>query len=74
LALRLAVADLMADEVRLPLLLDDPFVNCDDQRLERIRAALLELARDRQVLLLTHRELFGSWGTPVALAAAEAMA
>lgn len=74
LALRLAVADLMADEVRLPLLLDDPFVNCDDQRLERIRAALQELARDRQVLLLTHRELFGSWGTPVALAAAEAMA
>ena len=50
LALRLAVADLVAAKSRLPLLLDDPFVNCDEQRLERIRAALAELARQRQVI------------------------
>lgn len=72
LALRLAVADLVAREVRLPLLLDDPFVNCDEQRLERIRAALAEVASQRQVVLLTHRDTFLEWGTPVALLPVEA--
>lgn len=66
-ALRLAVADLIADDVALPLLLDDPFVNSDDERLQRIREALAELSTSRQVVLLTHRELFQGWGAPVSL-------
>lgn len=65
LALRLAIADLVADDVALPLLLDDPFVNCDDERLSRIRDALHSLGGGRQVVLFSHRDVFLEWGQPV---------
>ncbi len=65
LALRLAVADLVAGDAPLPLMLDDPFVNCDAVRLERIRAALTEVARERQVVLFTHRSDLAQWGRAV---------
>lgn len=67
LSLRLAVADLLADGLRLPLILDDPFLNCDAERLERLRQALDRLAGERQVWLLSQREDFLSWGRPVEL-------
>jgi len=65
LALRLAIGDLIAEEVRLPFVFDDPFLNCDDERLAHIRTALDRLAAERQVLLLSHREEFAAWGSPV---------
>ncbi len=65
LALRLAIGDLIAEEVRLPFVFDDPFLNCDEDRLAHIRAALDRLAGERQVLLLSHRADFAAWGTPV---------
>lgn len=65
IASRLAVADLVGDDVRLPLVFDDPFLNCDAERLERVRAALQEVARDRQVILLSHDERFRGWGSVV---------
>lgn len=65
LALRLAVIDLVADDVPLPLVLDDPFVHWDEVRLERAREMLRALARERQVLLLTHRPELADWGEPV---------
>lgn len=68
LALRLAIADLVGGEAPLPLLLDDPFVNCDAGRLARIRTALEEVAGKRQIVLFTHRDDLASWGRPVQLA------
>ena len=65
LALRLAIGDLIAEEVRLPFVFDDPFLNCDEERLTYIRAALSRLAEERQVLLLSHRADFAAWGSPV---------
>ncbi len=65
LALRLAIGDLIAEEVRLPFVFDDPFLNCDEERLAHIRGALARLAEERQVLLLSHREDFAAWGSPV---------
>ncbi len=62
LSLRLAIADLLAEAVRLPLILDDPFVNCDSERLERIRQTLTTtVAEGRQVWLLTHTQSFADW-------------
>ena len=63
--LRLAVADLVAGEILLPLILDDPFVHSDHARLERIRAALEQASRDRQILLLTQDERLSEWGSPI---------
>ncbi len=65
LALRLAVIDLVADDVPLPLVLDDPFVHWDEVRLERARDMVRALAHERQVLLLTHRPELADWGEPV---------
>ncbi len=63
LSLRLAIADLLAEDVRLPLIFDDPFVNCDSERLERIHAALSKIAQTRQIWLLTHNPQFADWGS-----------
>lgn len=67
LALRLAIADLVGGAAPLPLLLDDPFVNCDGERLARIRAALEEASVQRQIVLFSHREDFAAWGRSVSM-------
>jgi hypothetical protein len=66
LALRWAIADLMADDVALPLVLDDPFLHWDARRTARVAEALRTIASDgRQVWLLSHRDELGEWGEPV---------
>jgi chromosome segregation protein len=65
LALRLAVADLVSDDVALPLVFDDPFLHWDEARLARAREALERLAGERQVLVLSHRAAIDAWGAPV---------
>lgn len=65
LAVRLAVADLLADAMVLPLVLDDPFVNYDQERLPELRRVLERLAQQRQVILLSHRTDLLPWGRRV---------
>ncbi len=57
LCLRLALAQEITDgQEPVPLLLDDPLVNFDDERLAATLAMLVELADERQVVLFTcHR-------------------
>jgi len=63
----LAVADLLAADVRLPLVFDDPFLNWDEARTERLATALRAVARDRQVVVLSHRSALAGWGEAVAV-------
>jgi hypothetical protein len=63
--LRLAVADLVAGDLLLPLILDDPFVHSDSERLERIRESLEAAAEERQVILLTQDRRFADWGEAI---------
>lgn len=63
LALRLSVADLLTGAVPLPLLLDDPFVHFDAERLERMRQSLQRLSRPW--ILLSHREDLAAWGASI---------
>lgn len=65
LSLRLAIADLVAGNLALPFIFDDPFLNCDADRLEMIRETLQRIAADRQVLVFTHRQELQAWGAPV---------
>jgi uncharacterized protein YhaN len=54
LCLRLALAqEIAGGREQVPLLLDDPLVNFDDERLAATLAMLLELSKDRQMLLFT---------------------
>ena len=65
LAVRLAVADMISDNLLLPLVFDDPFRNCDKDRLLRIEAVLRKIAESRQVLILSHENSYLSWGSIV---------
>lgn len=65
LAIRLAVAELISGDVRLPLIFDDPFLGFDAERLGILRRALEEISTSRQIILLTHREELAGWGSAV---------
>lgn len=57
LGLRIALLDMVAAEGEpIPLLLDDPFVTYDDQRVRHALRLLGEWAQGRQILLLTCQE------------------
>jgi uncharacterized protein YhaN len=57
LALRLAMVQSMSENGEsIPLLLDDPFANYDDHRLERTLELLARLSAQNQVILFTCRE------------------
>ncbi len=63
--LRLAVTDLLSGERMVPLILDDPFVHCDRDRLARICQAVETVAEERQILLLTQDERLSGWGDAI---------
>lgn len=56
-ACRLGLADALADDLRLPLLLDDPFVHFDNARYRAALELLREVAQHTQVLLFSCRPL-----------------
>jgi uncharacterized protein YhaN len=55
--------------LRLPLLLDDPFVYADEARYRAALELLMRVARETQVILFTCRPLptAGAWGKVIAL-------
>jgi uncharacterized protein YhaN len=52
-ALRLGISDLISADVRLPMILDDSFVQYDIVRLENVIGYLCDISAERQVLLFT---------------------
>ncbi len=62
-ACRLGLSDALADDLRLPLLLDDPFVHFDAERYRAALELLTRVAQQTQVILFTCRALpDGDWG------------
>lgn len=58
LSIRLGAADFLAGlGVRLPLLIDDPFVHLDDRTAEELWDLLTSIARERQVIVATQDRL-----------------
>ncbi len=54
-AFRLAAADLLSEK-NLPMILDDPFLNLDDARLQAAQALLKKAAETRQILYFSCKE------------------
>lgn len=52
-ALKLAFIDQIKDQINLPILIDDSFVNFDDQRISHIKDLLEKIAENNQVLIFT---------------------
>ncbi len=56
LALRLLLARKLGGKEPLPLILDDPFVNADDNRFREGMAYLLELSKENQIIVFSCHE------------------
>ena len=53
LCMRLAFADAMYREKKPFLILDDPFVNLDEEKIEHGKAFIREIAKEYQVIYFT---------------------
>ena len=53
LSLRLALSSLMAGEETMPIMLDDPFAQYDDERAKKALAFLSEYSKDTQTIMFT---------------------
>ncbi|MBU1948866.1 MAG: hypothetical protein KJ927_09160, partial [Candidatus Eisenbacteria bacterium] len=64
-SVRLALAQKIGGDIILPILMDDPFVNFDFERLTRAGDALSRLSQERQILIWTKDERLRAWGAPI---------
>ncbi|MEB3364591.1 hypothetical protein SDC49_16870 [Lactobacillus sp. R2/2] len=52
-ALKLAFVQQIKDQINLPILIDDSFVNFDDTRVDEINKLLHKIAQNNQVMIFT---------------------
>ena len=64
LAIRLALVDTLAGGISLPLIFDDPCVHFDAERLAATSRLLADIARERQVIILTKDTVYTNWFRP----------
>ncbi len=62
LAMRLAFARQLSRGEALPLVLDDPFVNFDEARLDAVHRILRSVSEQQQIILFTHDRRLAGWG------------
>ena len=67
LAIRLAISEILSNEISLPIILDDTFVNFDQGRLEIAHNTLNELLESKQIILLSHNPKYSNWGSQIAI-------
>ncbi len=64
LSVKLAVTDKFNDlEVNLPLIIDEPFQQMDDQRIGRFKKLLDDISSKRQIIIFTRSTKYKDWGS-----------
>lgn len=53
--LRTVMSNLLSGEINIPLILDDPFHNFDNPRLGKTINTIKQIAKDKQIILISHR-------------------
>ena len=54
-ALRTVMSDLLGGEINIPLVLDDPFHNFDEPRLNKTIDTIKQISQNKQIILISHR-------------------
>jgi len=54
-ALRTSMVNLLSGNLNIPLILDDPFHNFDQPRLEKTIDAISKISKGKQIILISHR-------------------
>jgi len=68
LAIKCALHDFLVDSgVSIPLILDDPLVFIDEDKIDAFGKIIEKTAQSRQVIVFTHSNALNSWYTPVEL-------
>jgi uncharacterized protein YhaN len=67
LAARLALCDMIFQDARPPLLMDDPFIKFDPKRREAALRLCKELSRERQIILFTCHDGYDAFADQVIL-------
>ncbi len=63
LSLKLSLTDfLAASGLNLPLILDDPFLFMDDEKIKNLKELILDISEKRQVIIFTHKKDTADWG------------
>jgi DNA repair exonuclease SbcCD ATPase subunit len=63
-AIRVALLEELAADRALPIVLDDPFLHFDRERLARAEETLSRLGQTHQILLFTHDARLAGWSFP----------
>ncbi|MDX1660881.1 MAG: hypothetical protein R3326_03735 [Gemmatimonadota bacterium] len=63
-ALRVALLEELSSDRALPIVLDDPFLHFDRERLARVEETLETLGETHQILLFTHDTRLAGWTFP----------
>lgn len=62
IALRFSLASSFRDKMNFPIIMDDPFVHFDEQRMEQMKQILQTFARHQQMIFFTcHERLLYDW-------------
>ncbi len=63
LSLKLSLTDFLAEAgLSAPLILDDPFLFMDDEKIDNLRELVLDASEKRQVIIFTHKKNAADWG------------
>lgn len=64
---RLAIIEMIDSEARCPLILDDPFVTFDKERLDMTKKLLTLISNSRQTFIFTCHDDYDKWGNLILL-------
>ncbi len=68
LSVKVSMTDFLRETgLDIPFIIDDPFLFMDDDRAERLKKVLKEIAESRQIIIFTHDSKIKDWGTRVEL-------
>ncbi|MBN2220887.1 MAG: hypothetical protein JW708_01690, partial [Vallitaleaceae bacterium] len=67
LAIRLAIADFLAKELKIPFFFDDSFAHIDQERNALLRTIFEELKQERQLFLFSHSTIYQDWGSSITI-------